>query len=342
MTRLRWVMGLLVLASHAVTHAQSPVALVKTEPLRRAALSERLVAYGVVSPDPGSVNNISVARPVRVITVRVSAGESVRGGQTLLEVATDPSAVLAYKQALSAVEFARNELGRNEQLLAQRLVTHSQVDAARKTLRDAEDALQAQERIGGGTSVQTIIAPYPGTVVALPVAPGDRVQPGQTLIQVAREQVLRVQLGVDPSESGKVKAGMPVRLESVLDPAKVAEAKVDQVQQIVNPQTQLVDVVVRLSGRSSAALLPGMRLRGLITVGTVQGWVVPRSAVLRDEGGAYVFQIKSGKAAKVSVTTGLESNGKVQIAGTFDSTLPVVVLGNYELQDAMPVREDGK
>ena len=44
---------------------------------------------------------------------------------------------------------------------------------------------------------------------------------------------------------------------------------------------------------------------------------------------------------RVAVTQGAESQGLIAISGPVDSRLPVVVLGNYELQDGMAVREGG-
>ena len=330
-----------VVVLHTAAHAES-VALVRTEPIRRVALSERLVAYGTVTPDAGSLTNISVPRPARVVNVRVSAGQPVRAGQVLLQVATDSSATLTYQQAQNAGDLARNELRRVEQLLAQRLATQSQRDAARKTLRDAEDALRAQQKIGGNIGVETIVSPFQGTVVTLSVAPGDRIAQGQAMIQMSRERIVRIPLGVEPEDSLRVRVGMPVRLEPVFGAAKPFDTKVSEVQQTINPQTQLVDIVVRPSGAGVSSFLPGMRLRGLITVATEEGWAVPRSAVLRDQAGAYIFQVKSGKAARVDVKTGLASDGQVHVSGAFDTAAPVVVIGNYELQDAMPVREDKK
>ena len=61
--------------------------------------------------------------------------------------------------------------------------------------------------------------------------------------------------------------------------------------------------------------------------------------VLTDANGAYVFQVSGGKAHRVNVTSGEESQGMVAISGGTDPHLPVVVLGNYELQEGMQVRQ---
>jgi hypothetical protein len=52
-----------------------------------------------------------------------------------------------------------------------------------------------------------------------------------------------------------------------------------------------------------------------------------------------VFQIKEGRARRVNVSTGIESQGLVMVSGPLDPADRVVVLGNYELNDGTKVRE---
>jgi hypothetical protein len=85
-------------------------------------------------------------------------------------------------------------------------------------------------------------------------------------------------------------------------------------------------------------LVPGMHVQAVIKVGEHLSWAVPRTAVLTDAKGAFVFQISGGKAHRVDITSGLENQGLVAISGGIDPHLPVVVLGNYELTDGMQVR----
>jgi membrane fusion protein (multidrug efflux system) len=106
---------------------------------------------------------------------------------------------------------------------------------------------------------------------------------------------------------------------------------------MVNPQTQLVDVVVRIS---SGDLLPGMRVKGEITLATRTGWAVPRSAVLRDGNGDYLYQVRDGVAHRVAITVESDGDRLLGISGSgLDPSLKVVAQGNYELHDGMAVRE---
>jgi hypothetical protein len=145
-----------------------------------------------------------------------------------------------------------------------------------------------------------------------------------------------VRLGIEPEDAARIAPGMLVRVDSVFDARHSVEAKVAQVHGMVDPQTQLVDVVVPLR---EGGFIPGMRVRGVITLDRAETWAVPRSAVLRDDQGAYIFQVVHGHARRVAVRVGAETDRLTGIEGDFDSALPVVILGNYELIDGMAVRE---
>ncbi|MGH8744698.1 MAG: efflux RND transporter periplasmic adaptor subunit [Burkholderiales bacterium] len=335
--RLRMMMAALLCMLGAGAYAKDePSVLVTTGVIKQQELADVLTGYGTVVPDVGSTVNINLPRPGQVSRLLVSPGQIVKSGVPLLEFNTGAAAALGYQQAASALAFAQEELKRVEEMVSQQLATQSQLAAARKSVTDAEAALQAQRNLGAGISTQQVIAPFDGIVFSIPVAQGDRLAAGASVVQFARLTGMRVQLGIEPADSDRVKPGMPVRLTSVLDSNRTFEAKVDQVHGMVNPQTQLVDVVVRLGGTT---LIPGMRVRGEITIARTNTWIVPRSAVLRDSQGAYIFQVKDNRAQRVNVRTGTESDNVVGISGNFDPKLRVVVLGNYELKDGMAVRE---
>jgi membrane fusion protein, multidrug efflux system len=315
----------------------APVALVKTQPLQQRSLTDTLTAFGEVTP--GQVVAISFPRAGQVSRLLVLPAQRVRSGAPLATLASDPTAKLAYTQAVSAVSFARGELRRNEELFALQLATQSQVDAARKALQDAEANLAAQRQLGGDVGSATVTAPFNGVVTAVAVAQGDRIQPGAVILQLGHTDVLRVQLGIEPADSRLVRVGMPVTLSPVDDRTQSVPASIAENQGLVDPKTQLVDALAEVPATRASFLVPGMHVRAVINVGQHLSWAVPRAAVLTDPNGAYVFQVSAGKAHRVNVTSDQESQGMAAISGAIDPHLPVVVLGNYELQEGMQVRE---
>ena len=311
--------------------------LVKTEPLQIRPLADTLTVYGDVMT--GKVESISFPRAGQVSRLLVLQGQKVRHGTPLATLVSDPSTQVTYNQAVNAVNSARGELKRNEELFSLQLATQSQVDNARKTLQDAQATLDAQRKLGGELGSATVAAPFDGVVTALAVGQGDRIQPGAPILQLGHTESLRVQFGIEPDDSRRVKVGMPVILASVQNSQETVSAAITQMQDLVDPKTQLINAMVVLPVQSASVLVPGMRVKGAIQVGEHKGWAVQRQAVLTDDQGAYVFQVSQGRARRVNVSKGTESQDLVAISGAMDTSLPVVVLGNYELQDGMKVRE---
>lgn len=311
-------------------------ALVQVQPLRRMALSTRITAYGTVMPEPGATVDLNFPKAGRIDRLLVTPGQSVKKGGKLLEITTDPAGTLAYGQAENAVVFAGRELERVRSLFSRQLATRSQVDAASRLLSDAEQALAAQRAQGDGAKLDSLTAPFGGLVTSITAVQGDRFPAGANLVQLVRTDYLRARLGVEPADSRHLHAGMKVRLTSVFDSGHAVEGEVTQVSGLIDPQTQLVDVIVRFRG---ASFLPGSRVKGEIAADQRMALAVPRQAVLRDAEGAYLFQVVGGKARRIRVEPGIEDGGWIEIKGRNMPDAPVVVLGNYELEDGMAVRE---
>jgi membrane fusion protein (multidrug efflux system) len=328
------LLSMLLAASSALAAEQTSVQ-VETVALKQQSMADTLSGYGVVSPDTRSLQNVNLPRPGQILTLWVSVGQVVKKGTPLLAFSTGADAALNYQQARQAVDFAQSEVARNEQLLSQQLATQSQLAAAKKALADAQAALHTQEEIGAGRTVERVAAPFDGVVVALQAAQGDRLTAGAPVLQLARASGQRVLLGVEPDEAARVRPGMAVSVVPVFNTKHTVPGRVAQVTGMINPQTQFVDVLVEVSG---SGLMPGTRVRAEIQLSRRAAWVVPRSAVLHDAHGAYLFQVREGKARRVDVQTGLERDGLIAVQGAFNADEPVVSLGNYELQDGMAVR----
>lgn len=322
--------------------AGGTVAPVRTVPLKVATLAEALTGYGTVETTPRHSRTLSLPYAARVTRLLVAAGEVVAGGAPLAEVSVSPADALAFAKASSDVEFASAELERVQEMANRQFATRSQLDQARQKLADARRAMELQQRLGTGMRTQTVTAPFAGVVTTVAAAPGDLIQAGATLLQIARRDGLQAVIGIEPEELGRVRPGMPVRVVSVFNPSLAVTGKVAKVFGMVNPKTRLVDVAVTLGASRLDGIVPGTRVRGTFTLGRRKGYAVPRSAVLADAAGSHIFVVRQGRASRVAVKTGLESDGKVAITGAVRPGEPVVVQGNYELQDGMTVREEAR
>ena len=252
-----------------------------------------------------------------------------------MDFGSSAAAIATYQQAVSALSVARSQRAHAAQLLAQQLATRDQLAQADKAVADAQAKLDALQREGADRPAQTLTAPFDGIVATVPVAQGDRVQAGAALMTLTRLDGLVVTVGIEPGQRDRVHPGQAVRLEPLAGGAQL-DGKVLRVDGVLNSKTRLVDADVSLSPGSA---ISGTAFRADITIGQLQGWIVPHDAVLSDDKGAYVFQVAGNTASRVSVTvTGAAGNDDV-VDGKLDPRRKLVVQGNYQLSDNATVRE---
>jgi multidrug efflux pump subunit AcrA (membrane-fusion protein) len=160
-----------------------------------------------------------------------------------------------------------------------------------------------------------------------------------TLIPQGR---LWVRLGIEPEDLNLLSTGTPVVLTPVFNHRIKIHANLTQVHATVDPATHLMDAIVALKGRKAKQLAPGMPMHGVIEVRRATMLAVPRSAVLADGHGSYIFIVRNGHGHKIYVKTAFAAGQWIGIQGTGGSKLKpgarVVVTGNYELHDGMAVR----
>ncbi len=319
--------------------APTPAAKVQVTAAAMRTLKETVVAYGHLQPDPDGLVNVSLSRAGRIEQLWVSPGQRVRAGDRLLALRTAPGAAVDFDKAQAAVRYAEQDLASVRAMFKDHLATREQVAKAEQTLRDARSSLQAQQRVGSGQSSEIVKAPFDGIVTALSVGRGQRVQADATALTMAKLDALIVTLGVEPEEALRLRPGAPVELTPVFPPTTHIDSKVDRVHGMVNPQTRLIDTVVRFPHKPDQNLILDEDLRGIITLREQHTLAVPRSAVLRDDRGSYLFVVRDDKAQRVQVDTGLQDEDWIGVSGALQAGDPVVNLGNYELSDGMPVRQ---
>ncbi|MFK2903092.1 efflux RND transporter periplasmic adaptor subunit [Dyella ginsengisoli] len=318
------------------------VVTVSTALPRQQSFHDTVTAWGSAVSDPQRARVISLGHGGQLQALKVSAGQRVRRGEPLLVIAPDPAARSAYQQAQSAAQLARSELARASQMAAQRLATQSQLAAARKAAADAEAALAAQRALGGGSAEETIVAPADGVVTALSVGQGERFAANAPLLTFAPDQALVAELGVQPSDGSKLRAGMAVRLHGVYGNAPALDGTLAMIGAAVDPQSHLLPARVSLPAQAGATLVAGAPLRATIETSDVTAWAVPRDAVLHDAHGDYLFQLDHGKARRVDVTLRSPDGDPVGVLGPLDAKAPVIVQGVYELHDGDAVQEPAR
>ncbi len=316
-----------------------PIALVVAEPVRTTELRATTTGFGEVQAQPAKVVSIDAPLAGTVDKVYVRAGQIVRQGSPVAELSASPATEQAFRDAQTAVEFARSKLDRTRLLWKQGATTKDVLDQAEIAFRKAEASLEALKRVGAQSSQLTLAAPIDGTVTAVSVAEGDRVPQNAKVLSMTPADALAVLLGIEPEDIGQVHIGMSVSLSPAVNANDHYFGKVAATNEVIDPKTRLVDVMVEIENPDGHPPLIGTEMRGEIELRRDRTLVVPRSAVLYGQKGPYVYVVQNGRAHRVAVTLGLESDKMIGLSGSIKAGDLVIVQGNYELQDGMKVEQ---
>lgn len=315
---------------------EEPDVLVGTTMPVRGELPSIVTAYGAAAPAPDAVTSIGVQYDGQVAELSVAPGQTVRAGDKLLRVTASAAILAAFDQAQTALRLAQSELAHVLQMRGQQLATRDQAAQAEKAEADARTQVETLKRQGVGPSAGPVLAPADGTVRTVMVAQGDRIQANAPLLTLVRSGGTVLTVGIEPSDRTRVMPGQPVTMTAMPEDGAPIPGQVQTVGGQVDPGTRLVPV--RIAATGGHTLLDGQTLRAAITVQKLSGWKLPRSAVLTDDQGDFVFQDDGGKAKRINVRVLVDAGDTMLAEGELQADRKLVTDGAYQLTDGMAVR----
>ena len=334
-------------APHEKTPAGQPPVSARIEQVRASEVPGSFDAGGTVRARRIAVLSSRIVAPV--LETRVSAGDRVRAGQTLIVLdsrdlaasrAGAEAGIAVARQAAAAAEadetaaraalvLATASHGRVETLRARNSATPGELDEAVAALRAAEarahgaaarreeaaravDAAQAAVTSAAvGQSFAAIAAPFDGVVTSRPADPGALAAPGTPLVTVEDTARFRLEVGVDASRIAALEPGTHVRLFiDALGGADV-DAVVGEVARAVDPVAHTA--IVKIDVPPIDGLRTGMYGRARIPAGTSKAITVPETAVRKRGQLSVVFVAESGVARMRLVHVGPVVGGRTVI-----------------------------
>jgi RND family efflux transporter MFP subunit len=318
-----------------------PVA-VETAPVTRGTVvHSRHVLGTVVGADEASVAPRVMGQ---VIEVRVREGDTVRRGDVvavldareLEDALTQAEAGLqAAREGLTAAETAdaaeRDSLARDERLFEARAVSEeqwerSQVAAAASSAR--LEAARAQVEIAHKRLDQArtrltycrMTAPLTGVVGRRLADPGDLAVPGKPLLEIVRQDRVRVRAQVPPEDLPDLAVGQKVTLS--LDGAQV-DAAISRVFPAMDA-SHLAAFEADLS-RPPAGFVSGATVGVDLHLGSAEGLTVPAGALLEGDSATWVFKVADATVRAVPVQIEARSPERAVIVGDLSPGARVVV-----------------
>lgn len=277
-----------------------------------------------------------------------------------LELISRPQAQLAVEQARAHYQQVMRETQRRRELFARQLI-------ARESLEQSEDAesvarvaaehaaLAALALAPGGAEeamlreqvmaaramlAKTVIkAVVAGTVLTRQVEPGDLVQPGRVLLEIAGSGVTEILLPLDEKNLAVIALGQTAMCVTDAFPEQPFPALISYIAPSVDVQRGTVEVRLQVADLP-ASMREGMTVSvNILTGAREQALVVPNDALrTHPDGRVSVLRVAAGKVARTSVRLGLQGLVMTEVVAGLNSGDRVLANGEAELPDGRRVR----
>ena len=186
-----------------------------------------------------------------------------------------------------------------------------------------------------------IAAPFDGRITRVHIRRGDLAAPRSPLIEMYAPASLVVRFCVPEAYAAAVRPGL--RLEAALDalPGRTLAGEVVRAYPQLDSTLRTRTVEAKLA--QTAELMPHQFARLTLELGSAnEAVIIPAEAVTETpQGERIVFVVEAGKAARRKVALGIEEKQSVQVVKGVAPGEQVVVKGNENLKDGMPVRMAG-
>jgi RND family efflux transporter MFP subunit len=289
---------------------------------------------GVVEP----IRTVGVNAQIggALTSVEVQEGDRVRVGQILARL--DDREIRAQLVAADAnLEVVQASYDRAQRLRERQVITQAEFDRERAALAAAE---AEREQFATRAGYTTVTAPAAGVITDKLVEAGDVVGLQTRLFTIADLSTLVVLVGVSEMDVVQVRPGDAVRMALDALPDRAMEGTVRRVFPSADPRTRLVPVEVALERGAEALARPGFLARATFALGTREDvLLVPAGALVSAGATTAVFVVSAGGAAvRRPVSTGLTTQGMVEVLEGLEEGERIVVQGAARLRDGAPVR----
>jgi len=271
-----------------------------------------------------------------------------------------PQAQATLREAQNNLEQADRELQRRETLFERKLLASEALEQARRatlTARVVRDRARfAAAAVGEGGSEEQVLrqrleaaranlakarihAQVDGIVQTREVEPGDLVQPGRTLLTIARSGSSEILLPLDEKNLAPIELGQAARIIADAYPDRVLPARVSFIAPSVDTARGTIDVHLDLL-EPADFLRQGMTVSVDIETGRrEQALVLPNDALrARDGTRAQVLRANDGVVERVGVRLGMLGTALSEVSEGLAAG-DLVLIGDAEEGQRVRVRE---
>lgn len=273
-------------------------------------------------------------RQGQVTALLVEEGQNVSAGQPLARL-DNAEARIALGRAHATYEQAKRDAERGVALQSRGLNSAAAMDDIKLKLETAkQNHAQAQYDLA-----QTrIVAPFAGKVVSRMIQLGETVTPGKECFRVDDFTPLLARVYFPERDQAQVHVGQFATLEVTALPGVTYPARVTLVNPVVDRSNGTFKVTLEVND-TRGALRPGSFARVRLTSGSFANAVVlPRKAVITEDGDAFVFVAAGDSVNRVAIRMGAVSGDTAQILEGLAPGQKVVSIGQGGLKQGSRIK----
>ena len=195
------------------------------------------------------------------------------------------------------------------------------------------------ELVKSNISHTELRAPFNGVIGLRQVSLGQYASPSTIIAKLTRISPLKVEFAVPERYAGDVAKGtnLTFRVEGKL---KDYSAKVYALESKIDPATHTLPIRA-LYPNSNGELLPGRYVSVTLKRREIENAIaVPSEAIVPEMGRDLIYLYKNGKAEPVEITTGMRTEGQVQVVKGLQVNDTIIVSGILQLRSGLQVKLD--
>jgi membrane fusion protein (multidrug efflux system) len=267
--------------------------------------------------------------PGEVVRLLVEEGATVRQGQ-VLAILDGERLRLEMLAAGANLQQARKEFARYSDLAQRGLVSVSMFDG----LKYDVDALQATYDLKKlNYDYSEIRAPIDGVVSVRNIKLGQNIGANNVAFRITDPTRLVAYLQIPQSELAKFSAGHNARLRVDSMPDTEFDATIARISPTIDVRNGTFRATAFVDN-NDGHLVPGMFARFTIAYEKHAGaLIIPDAAIVEEDDELTVYVVASGAVARRIVTTGIATDGQVEVLSGLADDDQIVVVGQSGLRD---------
>ena len=260
----------------------------------------------------------------------VEEGDYVDKGEALAALDNDQWK-LELERARSEMNRLQNEFQRKKKLYEKELISAEEFDNARFSYENQKSEYELAQLKYNHSVIK---APFSGVVSQRYINVGNMTSTSQPAFEVTDFDPLLAVVHIPEHELNKLDVNQKAQLRVDALPDTSFDAHVKRISPVVNAETGTFKVTLAVND-PSRKLKPGMfgRLNIIYDVHP-NALMVPKQAVMSEDGSSNVFVVENDMAFRRNIGTGYINGDYIEVVSGIDENQTVVTVGQSSLQDS--------